>query len=175
MERYWPWSMRLVCTAMAIALMIANSEAASAPKRIVFLHSYSQNFKPWSEYAKALRKELYLQSDWPLFIEDFSVVTGRTEHDENAEANFVGYLSALFSSQPPDMIIAFGGPAAVFVQRHRHELFPTTPMLLTAVDQRRDGPNGERHRGGRSTGYSCSVPQYSAGSPGHKNGRRRYG
>ena len=137
MERYWPWRMRLVCTAMAIALMIANSEAASAPKRIVFLHSYSQNFKPWSEYAKALRKELYLQSDWPLFIEDFSVVTGRTEHDENAEANFVGYLSALFSSQPPDMIIAFGGPAAVFVQRHRHELFPTTPMLLTAVDQRR--------------------------------------
>ena len=137
MKRYWSWTMRLACAAAAIALMIANSEAASAPKQIVFLHSYSQDFKPWSEYAKALRKELDLESDWPLFIENFSVVTGRTNDDENAELNFVGYLSALFSARPPDLIITFGGPAAAFVQRHRHELFPMAPVLLTAVDQRR--------------------------------------
>ena len=35
------------------------------------------------------------------------------------------------------MIVAFGAPAARFVQRHRADLFPTTPMLLTAVEVRR--------------------------------------
>ena len=117
--------------------MIANGEAAGASKRIAFLHSYSQNLRPWSEYAKALRRELDLQSGWPLFIEDFSVITGRAESDETAERKFLDYISALFSSQLPDLIVTFGGPAAGFVQRHRRDLFPMTPMLLTAVDQRR--------------------------------------
>jgi signal transduction histidine kinase len=136
-KRYWHWILGHVCAAAAIALTIANSEAANAPKRIIFLHSYSQNFKPWSEYAKALRRELDLQSNWSLSIEDFSVITGRAEHDETAEREFVDYISALFSSQLPDLIVTFGGPAAGFVQRHRQELFPTTPILLTAVDRRR--------------------------------------
>jgi signal transduction histidine kinase len=136
-KRYWHWILGLVCITAAIALTIANSEAAGVPKRIIFLHSYSQNFKPWSEYAKALRRELVLQSNWSLSIEDFSVITGRAEHDETAERKFVDYISALFSSQLPDLIVTFGGPAAGFVQRHRQELFPTTPMLLTAVDRRR--------------------------------------
>jgi hypothetical protein len=35
------------------------------------------------------------------------------------------------------MIVAFGAPAAAFVQRHRDRLFPTTPALLAAIDQRR--------------------------------------
>jgi signal transduction histidine kinase len=135
-KQYRRWILGLVCTAAAVGL-IANGKAASAPKRLIFLHSYSQNFKPWSEYAKALRKELDLQSKWPLFIEDFSVSTGRAENGETAERKFVDYVSALFSSQQPDLVITFGGPAASFVQRHRSELFPTTPMLLTAVDQRR--------------------------------------
>ena len=134
---YCPWTMRLVWAAAVITLMIANSGAANAPKRVIFLHSYDQNLKPWSEYAKALRRELDLQSQWPLVIEDFSVVTGRVDDNENAELKFAGYLSALFSNQSPDLIITFGGPAAVFVQRHRRELFPTTPVLMTAVDQRR--------------------------------------
>jgi len=136
-KRCWHWILGLVCTTAAIALMIANGEAAGAPKRIVFLHSYSQNLRPWSEYAKALRRELDLQSGWPLFIEDFSVITGRAESDETAERKFLDYISALFSSQLPDLIVTFGGPAAGFVQRHRRDLFPMTPMLLTAVDQRR--------------------------------------
>ena len=35
------------------------------------------------------------------------------------------------------MIVSIGAPAADFVQRHRQRLFPTTPMVFTAVDQRR--------------------------------------
>jgi hypothetical protein len=33
--------------------------------------------------------------------------------------------------------VSIGAPAADFVQRHRQQLFPTTPMLLTVVKARR--------------------------------------
>lgn len=136
MTKYASWTTTLIAIAAALALATAESVAATAPKRIIFLHSYGQNFKPWNEYAKALRQELDRRSYWPLVIEDFSVITARAE-DENAEVQFAKYLSAVFSSRAPDLVIAFGAPAAVFVQKHRGDLFPSTPMVLTAVDERR--------------------------------------
>ena len=57
--------------------------------------------------------------------------------DENSEAAFVEYLRALYANRPIDLIVAIGAPAANFVQRHRQQLFPTTPMVFTAVEQRR--------------------------------------
>jgi signal transduction histidine kinase len=92
--KYASWTITLIAIAAALALATAESVAATAPKRIVFLHSYGQNFKPWSEYARALRQELDRRSRWPLVIEDFSVITARAE-DENAEVQFVEYLRDL--------------------------------------------------------------------------------
>jgi signal transduction histidine kinase len=124
------------CAVAAISLLISLNTAAAEPKRVVVLNSYGQNFKPWSDYAKALRQELEHQSPWPLDIQDFSVIAARSP-DENAETQFAEYLNALFSKRAPDIIVAFGAPAAAFVQRHRANLFPAVPMVLTAVDQRR--------------------------------------
>ena len=59
------------------------------------------------------------------------------ESDENSEAAFVEYLRALYASRPIDLIVAIGAPAANFVQRHRQRLFSATPMVFTAVEQRR--------------------------------------
>ena len=47
------------------------------------------------------------------------------------------YLRALYTGRPVDLIVAIGAPAANFVQRHRQRLFPATPMVFTAVEQRR--------------------------------------
>jgi signal transduction histidine kinase len=57
--------------------------------------------------------------------------------DEDPEAPFVEYLRALFAKQPLDLIVSIGAPAAAFVQRHRQRLFANTPMVFTAVEQRR--------------------------------------
>jgi signal transduction histidine kinase len=137
----WRWPRMKIAVGFgltAVICFLALADAAAAePKRLIFLHSYGQNFKPWGDYAKALRQELDGRSPWPLDIRDFSLVTARGI-DENAETKFTEYLGALFSdNNPPDVIVAFGGPAAAYVQRHRSALFPHTPMLLTAVDQRR--------------------------------------
>ena len=119
-----------------IALFACQVALAAEHKRVMLLHSFGQDFKPWSEYAKDIRAELKRQSPWPLDIIENSLVTARFS-DENPEAPFVEYLSALFAKRPLDVIVSIGAPAADFVQRHRRRLFPTTPMVLTAVDQRR--------------------------------------
>ena len=109
---------------------------AAESKRVMLLHSFGLDFKPWSEYAKSIRSELDRQSPWPLDIVENSLVTARSS-DEDPEAPFVEYLRALFAKRPLDLIVSIGAPAAAFVQRHRQRLFATTPMVFTAVDQRR--------------------------------------
>ena len=47
------------------------------------------------------------------------------------------YLDALYPEHPFDLIVAIAAPAANFVQRHRQRLFPKTPMIFTAVENRR--------------------------------------
>jgi signal transduction histidine kinase len=102
----------------------------------MLLHSFGRDFKPWSEYAKAIRMELDRQSPWPLDITENSLVTARFS-DEDPEGPFVDYLRALFAKRPLDLIVSIGAPAANFVQRHRQRLFAGTPMVLMAVDERR--------------------------------------
>jgi signal transduction histidine kinase len=109
---------------------------AAESKRVMLLHSFGLDFKPWSEYAKSIRSELVRQSPWPLDIVEHSLVTARSS-DEDPEAPFVEYLRALFAKRPLDLIVSIGAPAAAFVQRQRSRLFAATPMVFTAVDQRR--------------------------------------
>ena len=131
---------RRICSAAAIICclsLVGSAALAAEPKRVMLLHSFGREFRPWSEYAKAIRIELYRQSPWPLDIHDHSLITARFS-DPNAELAFVEYLRTLYSeSRPLDLVIGIGAPAAGFVQRHREQLFPITPMLFTAVEQRR--------------------------------------
>lgn len=128
--------MLCACLAMTIVLLAAWGAAAAESKRVMLLFSFGRDFKPWSEYARMIRSELDRRSPWPLDITDHTLVSARLG-DTETEAAFVDYLRALYAKQPPDLIISLGAPAAGFVQKHRQTLFPDTPMLLTAVEQRR--------------------------------------
>jgi signal transduction histidine kinase/predicted RNA-binding Zn ribbon-like protein len=141
------WLKRLVYMWVAAAVVLVVSigetsaqaksgETAAQPKKILFLHSFGLNFQPWATWSREIRNELNKQSPWPLDIEEHSLVTARGG-DDPSEAKFVEYLGALDAQRAPDLIVAFGAAAARFVQRHRADLFPTTPMLLAAVEVRR--------------------------------------
>ena len=119
-----------------VTLFACATAWAAEPKRVMLLHSFGRDFKPWSEYAKAIREELDRHSRWPLDLHEHSLEIARSG-DENPEGPFVEYLRALFAKRQLDLIVSIGAPAAAFVQRHRQQLFPTTPMLLAVVDQRR--------------------------------------
>jgi signal transduction histidine kinase len=126
----------LVVSIGATAAQPKSGETAAQPKKILVLHSYSQNAAPWVAWSREIRNELNRQSPWPLNIQEYSLVTAQDDN-EAAEARFVEYLGALYAQRPPDLIVALGGPAARFVQRYRAHLYPTTPMLLAAVELRR--------------------------------------
>jgi signal transduction histidine kinase len=128
------WALRLIVA--GVLSILAMSEAAAQSKRVMLLHSFGREFKPWSEYARTIREELKRQSAWPIDITEQSLITARSS-DEDPETPFVEYLGALFAKKPLDLIVSIGAPAAKFVQRHRQQLFATTPMVFTAVDERR--------------------------------------
>ena len=118
-------------------LIATGSSAQTAnPKRVFLLHSFGPLFKPWSDYGLTIRMEVARQARWPIEFSDFSLVNARS-NDDQSEASLVQYLRTLYAPKPLDLIIAIGAPAASFIQRHRSELCPTTPMIFTAVDQRR--------------------------------------
>jgi len=130
-----------ICSTAGIIFGLAVSCAcqvalAAEPKRVMLLHSFGREFRPWSEYAKTIRNELGRQSPWPLEIVEHSLLMAEFR-DENADLAFVDYLRALHTRHSLDLIISLGAPAAGFVQRHREQLFPITPMVLTAVERRR--------------------------------------
>ena len=107
-------------------ILAYSSVMAAEPKRVMLLHSFGRDFKPWSDYARAIRAELDRQSSWPLDLYEHSLVSARSS-DENPEVPFVEYLRALFANHRLDLIVSIGAPAAAFVQRHRQELFPAHP------------------------------------------------
>ncbi len=130
-----------ICATAALVVFLAASLGCSAgiaaeSKQVMLLHSFGRDFKPWSEYAKFIRMELNQQSPWPLDITEHSLVTARSP-DEDSDIAFVEYLRALSAKRSPDIIVSIGAPAAAFVQRHRPQLFAATPMVFTAVEQRR--------------------------------------
>jgi signal transduction histidine kinase len=119
-----------------VVLFFALTGAAfSEPKRVLLLHSFGRDFAPWNEYARTIREELRQQSKEPLDIFEASLATARFADDE--EGPFVDYLRALFAKRQLDLVIAIGAPAVNFLQRHRQQLFPSTPVLITALEQRR--------------------------------------
>ena len=145
--RFWlvalPWRVfcaRSFAAALTIAMMLAtqpNSQAANTdPKRVLMLHSFGPRFKPWSDYEQTIRSEISQRWLKPVDFLDHSLVNARQD-DENSEAAFVEYLRALYADRPVDLIVAIGAPAATFVQGHRQRLFSATPMVFTAVEQRR--------------------------------------
>ena len=119
-----------------LLLSACHAVWAAEAKRVLILHSFGREFKPWSEYARSIHAELERQSPWPLEITDHSLISASSS-DEDLETPFVVYLRAFFAKRPLDLIVSVGAPAAAFVQRHRDQLFAGTPMVFTAVDERR--------------------------------------
>ncbi|PSO21473.1 ATPase [Bradyrhizobium sp. MOS003] len=145
--RFWPTALswrncraRSFIAVLAIALLqvtVRQSQAADpAAKRVLMLHSFGPQFKPWSDYARTIRAETIRQVKSSIDFTDFSLTSARSDNAE-PEIPLVQYLRALYLREPLDLIIAVGAPAASFIQRHRSELFQTTPMIFTAVDRRR--------------------------------------
>ena len=104
---------RCVCATAALVVFLAASLGiptgfAAESKRVLLLHSFGRDFRPWSNMAKPFAQNwianhrgrwtsLRIRWSRPLFS------------DENPEAPFVKYLRALFAKRPLDLIVSIGG------------------------------------------------------------------
>ncbi len=125
---------------MAVALLAfaAGNATASEPKRVLLLHSFGWNFQAEDVFGDFLRTDLAEKSPYPLDRYEVLLEIARFSDGERDEA-FVDYLRALFPTHPPDLIVTMISPAARFIQRHRQDLFPSTPVIFGALDARAIG------------------------------------
>jgi len=129
--------MRPVCASALVAffLLVMSGVATAAPKRVLLLHSFGQEFAPFSEFSAAFRKDLPQQSAGPIDLYEASIETARFR-DSQDEGPLVQYLRALFADRNLDLIVTIGDPATHLLQRYRAQLFPSTPVLIAATEQR---------------------------------------
>jgi signal transduction histidine kinase/ABC-type uncharacterized transport system substrate-binding protein len=122
---------------MAVALLAfaAGNAAAAEPKRVLLLHSFGWNFQAEDAFGDYLRTNLAEKSPYPLDPYEVLLEIARFNDGERDEA-FAGYLRTLFATHPPDLIVTLVSPAARFIQRHRQDLFPSAPVIFTALDAR---------------------------------------
>ena len=128
------WARRAWMAVTLLAFAAGNATAAE-PKRVLLLHSFGWNFQAEDAFGDYLRADLAEKSPYPLDAYEVLLEIARFNDGERDEA-FVSYLRALFASRPPDLIITMVSPAARFIQRHRRDLFPSTPVIFAALDAR---------------------------------------
>jgi PAS domain S-box-containing protein len=138
-----------MCFAAAPVILSTIDAASAEARRVLLLHAFGHPYSPWSDFAASFRAELVKKSPDPIDLYEVSLDTARVQ-DPQGEAPFVEYIRALLGGRSPDLIVPVGAPAAFFLQRHRAQLYPTTPMLILGADLR-------RIPGARLTKYDTGV------------------
>src|SRR5258705_13617743 len=114
----WPILAVRLCVCLLVLAAILPGPASSAPrgepKRVLLLHSFGRDFRPWSAYALRIKAELERQSQWPLELQEHTLLSSRF-YDPGPEASFVDYLRSLYTGRSPDIVLSVGAPAARFV------------------------------------------------------------
>ena len=126
------------CIIGAVWLNLAFAAASAAQpgaQRVLLLNSFERGSAVENLFAGAFRTELSRQSLQPMNIFEVSLQPALAPYNPR-EAGVVDYLVSTFAGQRLDLVVTLGGPAAAFAQKYRERLFPSTPLLLAAVDQR---------------------------------------
>jgi signal transduction histidine kinase/ABC-type uncharacterized transport system substrate-binding protein/ActR/RegA family two-component response regulator len=118
-----------------ILLLASISSAADEPRRVLLLDSFEREFPPFDVFKSVFRSELVRRFSEPLTFSEVSVEPARYAQDPD-EHSLLNYLLSTIKKQQLDLIVTIGGPATKFAQKYRDQLFPSTPLLFAAVDER---------------------------------------
>ena len=139
-----------------ILALAPPSAAQSDVRNVLLLNSYE--YDVFTFHTAILRAELARRSPVPInFFEVSSQPPGPPNRSPDAEP-VLDYLVATLGGRRIDLVIAVGGPAAVFAHQNRGRLFPETPLLYAAIETRF---LKNRHLGVNDTavGATISAPQ----------------
>lgn len=117
------------------ALFIALGAEAAGSKRVLILHSFGRDFAPYDTIVSVFRTDLARRSPETITFVDANL-DFRRKADVNEESTFLDYLRSRFDDAPPSVVVTIGPTAARFYLRHRAGLFPDTPLVIGALDER---------------------------------------
>jgi len=129
------WVARACVAAAFLILLAAHDTVSAEPRRVLLLHSFGPHFEPWSAVAGHFREEVTRRLPNAIDLYEASLEMARIPQSPD-ERPLVDYLQALFAGRKLDLVVALGAPAARFFQKYRPQFFSSTPLLITAADQR---------------------------------------
>ena len=113
----------------------ATSDAQSPVKQVLMLQSLERGNLTLDHFTGEFRMSLDQHVGKPVNV--VQVVVGPTGAVGAAESAVLDYIRSMYADRPPpDLIVTVAGPAAVFARKYRRQLFPETPLLFAALDQR---------------------------------------
>jgi signal transduction histidine kinase len=125
---------RVGACVVLIVLWTASGKAA-AVRRVVLLQSFERGNVVLDYFTSRFRVLMDERSPEPVTFSEF--IVNPPGFRATPEQAIIEYLRTAFADGPrPDLVITTGGPAAAFARKHRADLFPDSPVLYGAVDQR---------------------------------------
>jgi signal transduction histidine kinase len=143
----------------AIVILITVA-AAAEPKRVLLLQSFGPDISPFSDVAQSFHNELVKQSPESIDFYEASIYSSRLQNPKDDEDDALHeYLRSLSFNRKPDLVVTIGAPATYFAQRHRQQLFPGTPLLITGAAQRRVPPESLM-KNDAVVAWGIDIPSY---------------
>jgi signal transduction histidine kinase len=122
----------------------AATVAAQPVRQVLVLQSFHRGNMVLDSFTTNFHVELDHRAGQPVnFVQVIVGPRGSVGAPEQVVVDFI--LSTFAEGSKPDLIVAVAGPASIFARKYRKVLFPNTPLLFAAVDQRYlgDAPLGE--------------------------------
>ncbi len=123
----------------AIAILLgtlAPGHADGEHKRVMIFHSVGREFRPSMSTPRTFERNLIGRHGGRLMCRNthWSRRDRVTQGPRNYSLNTSRHCTW---ARRPDLIVSVGAPSAAFFQRHRKDLFPTTPIVFTVLEDRR--------------------------------------
>jgi signal transduction histidine kinase len=108
---------------------------AATTKQVLILHSYNREVAPSDSILAAFRTELARTSSAPLALYDAYLGTEQAGGADDPQP-FLDVLRQRFAKSPPDVVVTVGASAAAFYLQNRDKVFPGTPVVVAALEER---------------------------------------
>src|SRR5271165_2869069 len=131
--------MRLTILHLVLILMalpaIHAQEPRKAPRRVLILDSFGRNVSIFTVSIASFRAEVSRRWSGPVDLYEIPMEASRIGVSEGEKA-LADFLANRLAGSPLDLVVLFGAPATRFAVQNRDRLFPGTPMLIAATEQR---------------------------------------
>ena len=126
--------LHLVLILMALPATHAQ-EPRKPPKRVLILDSFGRNVSIFTVCIGSFRAELSRQWSGPVDLYEIPMEASRIGASEG-DKPLADFLANRLAGSSLDLVVPFRHPATRFAVQNRDRLFPGTPMLIAATEQR---------------------------------------